>query len=331
MSESIQIELAVANSLPSAGAAPAAPAFARHDTFAPRYGWLKKGFDQALKLPDLFTRADAPVVLGVGKNMVRAIRYWCHAFGVLETIPDDFGHPVARPTSFGLSLLADDGGYDPFLEDPASLWLLHWRLVNRPALATAWYYTFFLFGRTEFTVQTLTAALQDYVARTFPEARYSESSYEKDASCLARMYAFQEAGRRLNEETFQSPFTELGLVRRTGQSGYAFSIGPKLSLPDEVVASACLEFAASVTEAHTILLSRLVHEPGSPGVAFKLTESAVYAALEHVATRTAGVSVSEAAGAVQLAFDAPPLQLAEQLWDAHYARRTERSGRQEAA
>ncbi|HEX8691413.1 MAG TPA: DUF4007 family protein [Longimicrobium sp.] len=331
MSDSIKIDPAVGRPRSSTGAAPAGPAFARHDTFAPRYGWIKKGFDLARREPDLFTRADAPVVLGVGKNMVRAIRYWCHAFGVLETAIDEAGHTVARPTDFGLSLLADDGGYDPFLEDPASLWLLHWRLVNRPDLATAWYYTFFLFGRTEFTVPALQEALEGYVARTFPEARYARSSYEKDASCLARMYAFQETGGRPSEETFQSPFTELGLLRRTLHGGYAFSIGPKLSLPDAVIASACLEFAASVSEARTIALSRLVYEPGSPGMAFKLTESAVYAALEAVAARSVGISLSEAAGVVQLAYEADPLQLAEQLREKHYARRLGRPGRQEAA
>jgi hypothetical protein len=331
MSDAIKIEPAAGRPRSSTSAAPAGPAFARHDTFAPRYSWIKKGFDLALREPDLFSRADAPVVLGVGKNMVRAIRYWCHAFGVLETVTDAGGHVVARPTTFGLSLLADDGGYDPFLEDPASLWLLHWRLVNRPELATAWYYTFFLFGRTEFTVAALQEALEAYVARTFPEARYSPSSFEKDASCLARMYAFQQAGGRPSEETFQSPFTELGLLRRTLHGGYAFSIGPKLTLPDGVIASTCLEFAASVSDARTIVLSRLVHEPGSPGMAFKLTESAVYAALETVAARGIGVSLSEAAGVVQLAFDADPLQLAEKLRDEHYTRRTGRAGRQEAA
>lgn len=330
MPESTQIERAVARPRSPGSAAPAGPAFARHDTFAPRYGWLKKGFDLALREPNLFNRPDAPVVLGVGKNMVRAIRYWCHAFGVLESATDESGQTVARPSTFGLNLLADDG-HDPFLEDPASLWLLHWRLVNRPELATAWYYTFFLFGGTEFTITALQEAMEGYVRRTFPETRYSASSYEKDASCLTRMYAFQEAGNRPSEESFQSPFTELGLIRRTLNSAFAFSIGPKLSLPDEVITAACLEFAASATGARTIVLSRLVHEPGSPGMAFKLTESAVYAALETVATRTADLSLSEAAGVVQLAFDSDPLQIAERLIDEHYARRAGRAGGQEAA
>ena len=89
--------------------------FARHETFHPRFGWLKKGFDKASQDSGIFLREDAPVLLGVGKNMVRAIRYWCSAFKVLEN---------DSPTDFGTKLLGA-GGWDEYLEDPASLWLLH--------------------------------------------------------------------------------------------------------------------------------------------------------------------------------------------------------------
>ena len=52
-----------------------AQVFARHETFHPRFGWLKKGFDKADRDSGIFLREDAPVLLGVGKNMVRSIRY----------------------------------------------------------------------------------------------------------------------------------------------------------------------------------------------------------------------------------------------------------------
>ncbi len=59
------------------------PAFARHETFHPRYGWLKKGFDSAVDDAECSFAATRRHVLGVGKNMVRAIRYWCLAYKVL--------------------------------------------------------------------------------------------------------------------------------------------------------------------------------------------------------------------------------------------------------
>ena len=82
------------------------PVFARHETFHPRWSWIKKGFDAVEENPEIFVREDAPVRLGVGKNMVGSIRYWCNAFKVLF---ED------SPSEFGSSLLGNNG-WDPFLE-----------------------------------------------------------------------------------------------------------------------------------------------------------------------------------------------------------------------
>ena len=76
------------------------PVFARYETFHPRFGWLKKGFDRAAQDLKVFLTDDAPVRVGVGKNMVRSIRYWCSAFKLLE---DD------QPTEFGIQLLGQEG------------------------------------------------------------------------------------------------------------------------------------------------------------------------------------------------------------------------------
>ena len=114
----------------------ASPVFARHETFHPRYGWLKKGFDYVKKDNNVFLRDDASVVLGVGKNMVRSMKYWCAAFKIIQEKPEapkNISRPFI-PTSFGEALLSDRG-WDPYLEDPASLWLLHWELLKKPNLA----------------------------------------------------------------------------------------------------------------------------------------------------------------------------------------------------
>ena len=113
----------------------ASPVFARHETFHPRYGWLKKGFDYVKKDNNVFLRDDASVVLGVGKNMVRSMKYWCAAFKIIQEKPEapkNISRPFI-PTSFGEALLSDKG-WDPYLEDPASLWLLHWKLFKKPSL-----------------------------------------------------------------------------------------------------------------------------------------------------------------------------------------------------
>ena len=114
-----------------APSSPASGSFSGHETFALRSPWLKKGMDGLARHQDIFGREDALVELGVGKNMVRSIRHWCLATGVLEEGPAAAGsrsRPL-RASALGLRLLSDDG-WDPFLEDDASLWLLHWHLAT---------------------------------------------------------------------------------------------------------------------------------------------------------------------------------------------------------
>jgi hypothetical protein len=48
--------------------------FGRHETFALRYSWLTKGFQAFEKQKSIFSSEDSTIVLGVGKNMVNAIR-----------------------------------------------------------------------------------------------------------------------------------------------------------------------------------------------------------------------------------------------------------------
>lgn len=50
--------------------------FSGHETFACRYSWLPKAFAELSSSPLLFTNEEnAMVRLGVGKNMVKSIRF----------------------------------------------------------------------------------------------------------------------------------------------------------------------------------------------------------------------------------------------------------------
>ncbi len=57
--------------------------FSGHESFYCKSLWLKKGYD-FVSANKNFNNPDAAVDLGVGKNMVAAIRYWLRAFGLLE-------------------------------------------------------------------------------------------------------------------------------------------------------------------------------------------------------------------------------------------------------
>ena len=296
------------------------PVFARHETFHPRFGWLKKGFDWAKRDSEIFQRDDAPVRLGVGKNMVTSIRYWCSAFKVLEDNPDVTSKArYSIPSDFGNKLL-DENGWDEFLEDPASLWLLHWNLLKPTCEAAAWYFTFHVFHQVEFSADDLFEALCKY--RDSLGSRIVDASLKKDITCILRMYVEQGSRTGVSEDSIDCPFTELGIIQTLGNSKrYTFQVGSKANLPAEVVVAACLEFAASKGSQKTISISSLTFDPGSPGLAFKLNESAICDAITQVERWSNHLTLSDSAGLIQFSFTRNANELAQDILDRYFSTR----------
>jgi hypothetical protein len=287
---------------------PTGGVFARHETFHPRFGWLKKGFDRASGDPEVFLRDDATVRLGIGKNMVRSLRYWETAFKLLK---DD------QPTDFGKQLLGNNG-WDSYLEDPASLWLLHWKLLEPPCFATAWDFTFNYFRPVEFTFEELFYQLCDYRDRLI--SRIADSSLKKDVSCILRMYVEQPSKSSVSEESLDCPFTQLGLIHTAGDARhYIFRIGYKPTLPAEVIVYACLHHTYRFSStARRIPLAKLLYDTGSPGLVFRLTQSALCEAIERVARTFKQLSIPDAAGKLEFSFEDEPLELAEAILNKYY-------------
>jgi len=295
--------------------------FARHETFCCRYGWLKKGVDGVMEDPELFDRPDAVERLGVGKNMVKSMRFWCVAFHAVEPVDASAASRLSGPmrvTPLGRSLLADDG-WDPYLEDPASLWLLHWSLFAPPVVAAAWPLAFNRVRPGSFTAGDLARILDEGRARIPALARYSSSSVARDASCLVRTYAPVSPASGPGE--IECPFTRLGLLVPAEEKGaFRFNPDDKEGLPDEIFLAACLDYARRVRPGlRTLSLSALLYEPCSPGMAFKLPETDAGHRLERCARGLSGASFLEIHGSWQLQFDAPPEVLFREVLEGYYA------------
>src|SRR3954453_11808669 len=86
--------------------------FSGHETFPCRYAWLPKAFHAITTNPRTFADEDsAMIALGVGKNMVRAIRFWADVCGVAK--PAKGG--AYEITQFGQAIFGRKG-FDPFLD-----------------------------------------------------------------------------------------------------------------------------------------------------------------------------------------------------------------------
>jgi hypothetical protein len=305
--------------------------FARHETFHPRYGWLKKGFDNAREDPGVFLRDDATTILGVGKNMVRAIRYWCLAYKVLreERREDNTRLYNVYPTDFGMQLL-DDTGWDPYLEDPGSLWLLHWQLLRLPSRAPAWWAVFNSTRPPEFSDTALLAELRRFRDEHEGWGDVADSSLEKDIRCLLRMYGSITQGRDLIEDSVDSPFTELELLRPMpgGKRQWALNVGAKRHLPDAVLAYTCLDHVhATDGTAKVIGIAGLARNPGAPGRAFALTETVLGDALARYAEHNVEqIRLTHAVGNRQLVLPEDLESAMTLMLNSYYDRRRRRGG-----
>ncbi|WP_419600385.1 DUF4007 family protein [Thiolapillus sp.] len=183
-------------------------AFGRHETFALRYSWLTKGY-QAVSKPkgnSIFSSDEATVVLGVGKNMVNAIRYWLQAAQLIAPAQSGFETTPLGDKIFGKK------GFDPYLEDEATIWLVHWLIASNPELATGWYWFFNKFHKPEFTSQEAASALLEFAKQNI-QSKFSATTVKQDSAIVLRMYARSKGNTRTPiEEVLDSPLSLLGLI-----------------------------------------------------------------------------------------------------------------------
>lgn len=309
----------------------AKPIFAAHQTFHPRFGWLKKGFDASCEDPEVFNSADAPLRLGVGKNMVEAIRFWCLATYVTAKVPSPTRSRayVSVPTGLGEALLGKSG-LDPYFEDPSTLWILHWQAVSQDSLLPVWWSTFNDLSAMEFADGDLQRFCEEEVGST-TWAQPKASSIKKDVDCLLRMYSNRElVGRQTIDDLLDSPFRELGLVvpSPTAAHTHRFVRGSKPTLPSAVIAYVCLDYMARTEgAARSVSLSRLTSDPGSPGRLLKLTEDTILEALEIESAHHEGLQLASPGGASQLVIDVGPAALADVIMTQHHVQRGRKPGR----
>ena len=283
------------------------PQFSGHETFPLRYGWLKKAFDAVRateERPDLwsdnkavFAGEDAIARFGVGKNMVASIRHWATAAGVIE---DDPEHGRVGTTHLGRCLFAEDG-LDPYMEHPATSWLVHWHLCGRPD-KTTWFWTFSHYPAPTFERDELLKRLVR-LAKERNWSRVAATTIKSDVACFIRTYvARQPSGKTGFDDALESPLTELGLVKPVGKhGGFRFVRGPHPSLGAGVFCYAVTDCWRRSSSARTLSFEALAHAPGSPGRVFLLEENDLIDRLARLGETSRGTYAwSETAGLKQL-------------------------------
>lgn len=204
--------------------------FSGHESFPCKTLWLKKGYDFVVQGRD-FNRPEAVVYLGVGKNMVASIRYWLRVFGLSEG---------DQPTWLGNYLFDDANGKDKYIEDLATLWLLHFHLVFNQ-FATLYHTVFcgYQKGHTQFDRDQIATYVKLEMIEADKQSAYNENTVRKDIAVLVQNYALPRKAQ--SNEDFSSMLIDLDLIRQTAEGkGYYFNIEGKRKVEKEIFLYALL-------------------------------------------------------------------------------------------
>ena len=257
---------------------PAKVSFGRHESFPLRFGWITKGLDALADDANAFVAEDATVRLGVGKNMVAAMRYWLLATRVVERTT---GPGLAR-SDIGKVLFPDGEGGDRYLEDDATIWLLHWLLATNPTDATALYWFYNHFHKPEFASEEVFAGLREFVRQNVT-AKAAVTTLRRDANLVLRMYVQSGGGTRLlPEDALDSPLAALLLLERLDRQGWQAVPRDREEIPMVAFAFAVAEVFAHLN-ADQLPVERLMYSGQghcAPGAVFRLTESGLTAKLD---------------------------------------------------
>jgi hypothetical protein len=264
---------------------PSGERFSGHESFACRYGWLPKFF--ALLVADpASVRNDEHVMvtMGIGRNMVKSVRFWASAFGLMDDAPKK----VPAPTAFGRWLLEPEHGADPYLEDVGSLWLLHWRLVSTAQLA-AWDVAFFETPEREILKRFLVQKIERRATEL--EKRLSPSTLRQHVEIFLSCYgAPLTADAHAIEESLACPLQELGLVRLNPAGDrdelIEFVRGPWRHLSVDTFVRILLDYwQLGAANDRTLTVRALLTDFASPGLVLRLDEAALWQLLTDAEAR----------------------------------------------
>ena len=198
--------------------------FSGHESFPCKSLWLKKGYDFVVAGND-FNSPDAVIGLGVGKNMVASIRFWLRAFGLIEN---------DQPTALANYLFSNQDGKDKYLEDIATLWLLHFNLVFSEE---ATLYNMFFCGvqreRTHLEREQVLTYVKLRMVEAGKTAIFNPNTVKKDIAVLLQNYTLPRKPQ--SNEDYSSLLIDLDLIRQNSESkNYYFNADGKRQVTKEI-------------------------------------------------------------------------------------------------
>lgn len=156
----------------------------KHGSFYLRSGWGTK-IIQAVETDDMIfspaNEQEAVDRIGLGRVMIKALRYWADASGLTTEEKVQGGIAERRTDLFDLLV-----SNDRYFQKPGSLLLLHRNIALNEENATAWYWAFNEFDKTAFTKEEFVEGLHYYLAVN--EMSIKKVAVDKEFNCFKNTY-----------------------------------------------------------------------------------------------------------------------------------------------
>lgn len=281
--------------------------FSGHESFQCRHLWIKKGFD-FIKNGKAFSDESAVLELGVGKNMVNSIRFWMKAFNIIDD--------KDQITDFAERLLNDENGWDKYLEDEATLWLLHYQLVKRGhASIYNMMFNEFRKEKIEFTKDNFSV----YIQRKSDELgfQFNKNTVRDDFDVFLKMYLRSDSKAKDKEESYSGLLSELEFVKSIGRGEnkyYVIENSDRNEIPEEIILYCILdsgEFEKSVN------LNLLEQSNNNVGSIFAINRSGLLNKIESISLKyKKEIVFNDHAGIKELQFksELAPLTILERYY-----------------
>jgi hypothetical protein len=263
--------------------------FSGHESFHCRQLWLKKGYDHR-KSGRSFTDPDAVIALGVGKNMVTSIKFWLKAFNLIDANED--------LTPFA-DFLFGPQGFDPYLEDDQSLWLLHYQLIKTN------FSSIYSLIFNEFRKEKMQFNKDNFQAFTLRKLEnINLKTVGDDFDVFKKMYLNKSEDGKVTEDSFLGLLADLQLLKLYEKGVYFINQAERPTLSPEVLLYTILD---NDQYSYSISLHALEHDENSPGSVFALNRQDLLDKIELLAAKYPWITYNEQAGVKELQLKEKPV------------------------
>ncbi len=244
----------------------------KHGSFYLRSGWGTK-IIQAVEADDMiFTPANelkAVDNIGLGRVMIKALRYWADASGL--TIEEKVQGGIREKRSSLFDLVAAE---DRYFQKQGSLLLLHRNLARNDENATAWYWAFNEFDKQAFTKEEFVEGLHYFLAVNGMTIK--KAAVDKEFNCFKNTYVGDkkiDIKTAMDEDTYPL-LAPLHLLRINEDKKYEKCVLTKTDIPLLVlVYSIAMDNKEESRNRSQISIDKLMEEKKQVGKYFSIRYS----------------------------------------------------------